>query len=280
MIRVERADDFLRGVKGEEPEILSAGYAEVDESWHGEVSASAFSRLYVVSEGSFTVTGYSGSKITVMAAPGAYLIPSGYSCSFRAEGRMVHAFFHLRLPSLDGMDMLRVISEPLGMPISSIYSKEICGSMLTESVTERLLLRGEMCRILAGLLRFSGKEIAPTRYSPAVRAAIAYINSRTSVAIRISGVAEAAHTAESTIRARFRRELGESIGDYVTGVVMQDAERRLVTTDMPIGEIAECVGFTDQLYFSRRFKEYFGSSPREYRRMACSMGQRDEKSDD
>jgi AraC-like DNA-binding protein len=35
---------------------------------------------------------------------------------------------------------------------------------------------------------------------------------------------------------------------------------------MRIAEIAEAVGFEDEAYFARRFKQYFERSPREYRK--------------
>lgn len=37
---------------------------------------------------------------------------------------------------------------------------------------------------------------------------------------------------------------------------------------MSVGEIAECLGFSDMLYFSRKFHAFSGVSPTDFRRIA------------
>jgi transcriptional regulator GlxA family with amidase domain len=45
----------------------------------------------------------------------------------------------------------------------------------------------------------------------------------------------------------------------------------LVTTDMPVNEIARAVGFSDARYFSRVFGQAEGVTPTEYRNRSRSV---------
>lgn len=52
--------------------------------------------------------------------------------------------------------------------------------------------------------------------------------------------------------------------DYLTELRINRAKEWLLHTDNPLREIAERVGFTDEYYFSRRFRLMTGYSPRQY----------------
>jgi len=64
----------------------------------------------------------------------------------------------------------------------------------------------------------------------------------------------------------FKNAKGVSMQNYHTTLRLGTAARLLRTTDQTVSEIAEAVGFSDALYFSRRFKDQFSLSPREYRK--------------
>ncbi|MEY8355197.1 AraC family transcriptional regulator [Lachnospiraceae bacterium 54-53] len=59
----------------------------------------------------------------------------------------------------------------------------------------------------------------------------------------------------------FQKYAGMGPADYLIGYRLNRAKELLVTTDLPVGEIAESVGYADALYFSRVFKKRFGVSP-------------------
>lgn len=72
----------------------------------------------------------------------------------------------------------------------------------------------------------------------------------------------------SNLAARFRRETGMTMGQYHNSARMKKACHLLRSSLMSVGEIAECLGFSDMLYFSRKFHAFSGASPTEYRKMA------------
>lgn len=64
----------------------------------------------------------------------------------------------------------------------------------------------------------------------------------------------------------FKKEKGVTMQQYHNLIRMGEACRLLCSTLMSIGEIADKLGFSDVLYFSRCFRNYTGKSPSAYRK--------------
>jgi DNA-binding response OmpR family regulator len=56
---------------------------------------------------------------------------------------------------------------------------------------------------------------------------------------------------------------GLSINEFIKNVRLKESHKLLLTGDLNVAEVAYSVGFNDQKYFSKCFKEYFGKSPSE-----------------
>jgi AraC-like DNA-binding protein len=69
----------------------------------------------------------------------------------------------------------------------------------------------------------------------------------------------------STFRRRWQELVGEPPARYAMRLKIEKACRLLVETRMKVGEIAEVLGFSDPLYFSRRFRLETGVTAAEYR---------------
>ena len=64
---------------------------------------------------------------------------------------------------------------------------------------------------------------------------------------------------------RFKESTGFSPLQYILKLRIANAQSLLEHTDYTITEIANMVGYTNSLYFSRLFHKYIGMSPREHR---------------
>ena len=64
----------------------------------------------------------------------------------------------------------------------------------------------------------------------------------------------------------FKAWSGKSPVEYRNLLRLTNAATLLCRTDMPVGEIAEMVGFSDPFYFCRVFTKHFALSPQQYRR--------------
>lgn len=69
------------------------------------------------------------------------------------------------------------------------------------------------------------------------------------------------------LAAVFKQQKGMSMQQYHTALKINEARRLLRSTLKSVGEIAAELGFSDMMYFSRRFREITGYSPTEYRRL-------------
>ncbi|HEL0015784.1 TPA: response regulator [Streptococcus equi subsp. zooepidemicus] len=63
-----------------------------------------------------------------------------------------------------------------------------------------------------------------------------------------------------------KKDLGLPFQDYLIQERLKKAKLLLLTTDLRVYEIAEQVGFEDINYFSQRFKQLVGMTPRQYKK--------------
>lgn len=77
----------------------------------------------------------------------------------------------------------------------------------------------------------------------------------------------------STFRRRWAEVMPAPPARYLQELRMREACRMLVETNRAIHEIAAAVGFVDELYFSRRFRQELRMAPRDYRK-AYQIGRR------
>lgn len=76
--------------------------------------------------------------------------------------------------------------------------------------------------------------------------------------------------AEDYIRAEFKKTTTLSPIDFLTKLRIDHGKRLLEIygESLAVSDVAEACGFHDAVYFSRRFKQFTGMSPTEYRKQA------------
>lgn len=77
--------------------------------------------------------------------------------------------------------------------------------------------------------------------------------------------AEIAGMSQSHFTRFFKQATGMTFVDYLTHLRVSKARQLLRDITLSIAEISNLVGFADQSYFDKRFKERFGKAPRECR---------------
>lgn len=114
--------------------------------------------------------------------------------------------------------------------------------------------------LLAADRRALGREGADP-----IQATIEYLRANVSTRISVAELASMASLSVSHYAALFRRATGYGTLEYQTRLRMGLARDLLDTTDRTIASVAEQVGYSDPLYFSRQFRHIHGTSPSEYR---------------
>ena len=107
------------------------------------------------------------------------------------------------------------------------------------------------------------------RITQAIRTIIEQVSARFSdPCFDITPLLNQSGYAEDYIRAEFKNSLTISPIDFLTKTRIEHAKKLLEIygSNLSISEISEACGFDDPIYFSRRFKQFAGISPTEYKK--------------
>src|SRR5258707_7044419 len=85
----------------------------------------------------------------------------------------------------------------------------------------------------------------------------------------LSELAHSCQISVSRLSHLFKDEIGINVKNYRLDCRLQVAAAMLVSTGMPIKELAYTTGYRHTSSFVRAFKNHFGSSPTCYRRSAA-----------
>ena len=103
--------------------------------------------------------------------------------------------------------------------------------------------------------------------SKPVRLARKYIHQHYTEPITLETLGNEVGLNATYLSSVFKKETNQSFLDYLTQVRVDAAKELLADTEIPIGDIAERVGYLDMKYFYKRFKKFTGLSPKDYRKL-------------
>jgi len=101
---------------------------------------------------------------------------------------------------------------------------------------------------------------------PALARALRFIRDHARRAIGVNDVAKAAGFSRRALERRFRSEIGISILEQIRKARTEQICKMLVETSLPVGQIAESLGFEDVQHFARYFRAAREMSPLAYRK--------------
>lgn len=112
---------------------------------------------------------------------------------------------------------------------------------------------------------------------PRIQVVVDYLTPHLNEPFTIQSLSEMAQVSQTSFRRLFKAHTGKSPSDYIRELRMTSAARMLLTSDREIAEIGYQVGFSDANYFSRTFRQVFGVSPHQYRRISRGQAVRTRK---
>lgn len=92
-----------------------------------------------------------------------------------------------------------------------------------------------------------------------------YIISHLTEELPLDTLADVADTSPQHLSRLFRKECGVTITQYIRTQRINEAKWLLKTTDSPVVEIAEALGFSSQNYFCNVFRAETGMTPSQYK---------------
>ena len=173
------------------------------------------------------------------------------------------------------------------------YFQEIYRNATSQNVGKHFRIRGNLELILASLAEQNAAEqgvveaqehtlvqdpsdlsyiqhrehrSGSIRSDPRIQVVVEYLIAHPEEPFDSKYLSEMAGMSPSSLRRLFKEHTGKAPRDFIKDLKLMTAARRLLTTDERISYIAYEVGFDDQNYFARIFKEAFGVSPGQYRK--------------
>lgn len=90
--------------------------------------------------------------------------------------------------------------------------------------------------------------------------------------ISLNEAAEAAFLSPSYLSQLLKKQTGQAFVEWVTGRRLDSARELLAHSSDRIYTVANAVGFADEAYFTRRFRQRFGVAPSAYRKAMRAAG--------
>jgi AraC family transcriptional regulator len=138
-----------------------------------------------------------------------------------------------------------------------------------EGAPSRLLARAAGCEILAELSRLGGAPFRPVKggVAPwAERRCLELLRARLSEDISLDELAAEARLSPYHFARMFKQSVGVPPRVYLTRLRVEKACELLETTDLPVTEIAQEVGYSSNQVLARVFVKHRRMSPTDYRR--------------
>ena len=107
---------------------------------------------------------------------------------------------------------------------------------------------------------------APRRLDPRLERARKFIEAQFDQPFNLAEAADQAHLSPSHFCSCFAQQFGAPPREYAMRLRLQRSAQLLANQDLAVFQVAELVGFTDALYFSRLFRDRYGVSPTQFRR--------------
>lgn len=98
-----------------------------------------------------------------------------------------------------------------------------------------------------------------------LKRAIEYMRSNYSSKLSLETLADAVDVSPKYFCVFFKDLTGMTAFEYLNNYRIEKASRMLVSTDIPVTEIAYCCGFNDLSYFIKTFKKCKGVTPKHFR---------------
>jgi len=270
--------------------LLNAGFAKLDSDWNWKDVSSPFARLYMVAEGGATVHLPDG---TFDLKPGfLYLIPPFTPHRYENDGHFSHYYFHIyenlsfqtrileeysfpfEIPSneLSNSLIYRLLRINPGMelqkydPLSYDNTQTIIKNLtLSKEVLPSVLLEtnGILCLLISSFLELSSKRYDVT--DNRINKALAYVRENIDEDIKPCDLAERSYLSKNHFARLFKDETGVTPSAYINARKIEKAQLLLISTDMPVKNIARQLSFNNLSNFNRLFRQISGTTPKEYR---------------
>ena len=112
-----------------------------------------------------------------------------------------------------------------------------------------------------------GVDRLPT-YRAEIRMVISFVIRHPEADLSLKRAAQLVSLHPQYLSNLFKKEVGVNYSDFICTTRILAAKRILRTSSQSVQQVAETLGFSDQAYFCRKFKQLTGTTPAQWRRSA------------
>ena len=152
-----------------------------------------------------------------------------------------------------------------GLPQEQVYAASdvfIQKADVTDSIETIRELNRQFWTLLVEMVQ---RKRAEKRYTKPVMACIDFIDAHVAERITLQDLAKETDMHPAYISVLFKKETGETFGEYLLRRRIDIARALLLRTEYPYSKIAYSLSFCSQSYFSKVFRERTGYTPHQYR---------------
>lgn len=125
-------------------------------------------------------------------------------------------------------------------------------------------LRKTLAGMVAAFIKLEQEHQSKQKNQSIIRL-LEYIDSHLKDDITVNRLADHVHMNASYLSVLFKKEMGETISDYITRIRIEKAKELLRNNEIKIYEISLLVGYQTASYFTHQFKRAVGCTPAEFR---------------
>jgi len=243
----------------------TVSYAELDSCWEFATLGAPYTRVYLVESGEAKIW-CDGEEIT-LSGGNVYIIPANTPFSCKCEDYMNKIFFHINVLRYNNYDILDGCKHCIVLKEREFEIALAKKLLSKDDVNAVLTMKSVVLNLLIAAIEQEGIQLGKIEeYSESIKKALSLIEKNLSAELRIPDIAEKLYISESRLQKDFKKQIGVPIGKYINDRLMSRALELICENKLPVKEISELLGFCDQFYFSRRFTQYFGVSPSNYKK--------------
>lgn len=270
--------------------LLNVGYLEMNANWNWKDVYSPFARIYYVTEGEAKIC--IGERTFILRPNCLYLTPPFVLHTNECNGPFSHFYIHFYEKAIHKESIFDTYDFPIEINASSLdlqlserlleinpnrQLKQLDPSLYDNMPTFSQYIadnnrmsphaavetQGILLQLIAKF--FETAKIKSRHTDARVTKCLQYIHENTDKDIPISQLADIACITEDHLIRIFKKETNATPLKYIHTKKIEKAQLLLLTTEMPIRDIAMELSMDNTSYFNRIFKSYMGKTPTEYR---------------
>lgn len=162
-------------------------------------------------------------------------------------------------PTGNDFEVIRTLCEMMfrslssGEPRAEVFCHTLMHALLVKAVT------------IVGVKLAADEDEVVAEPSILGRRVKAYIDDNYAESITLQSIGDALHVSPYYLSHVFKEMSGYSPMQYLLRRRIGEAQTLLITTDLPVTQIAGMVGYDTQSYFNLQFSKHVGMPPKKYR---------------